>query len=87
MISARKFAIAGLAIVALASLGGCGDKEQVIKYEQGKYQGKPDGQPWENGPADALYTNSTWNKGDKASWETALRTRSQNQNEYVHIDR
>jgi hypothetical protein len=85
MISARKFGIAGLALIAVAALGGCGEKEQVIKYEQGKYQGKPDTQPWESAPADSLYTRSTWNKGDKSGWETALRTRSQNQNEYVRI--
>lgn len=87
MISARRFVVAGLALIAVAALGGCGEKEQVIRYEQGKYQGKPDTQPWENAPADSLYTNSTWTKGDESSWESALRARSQNQNEYVHIDR
>jgi hypothetical protein len=83
MISARSFAVAALA--AAAGLAGCGEQDQVIAYQQGKYQGKPDTQPWSNAPGAALYTTSAWTKGDKSSWEDALRTRSQNQNEYVRI--
>ena len=26
----------------------CGEKSQVVVYKQGKYQGKPDGRPWDN---------------------------------------
>ena len=85
MISARKLAVVGLALAAAAALSGCGEKEQVISYQQGKYQGKTDTQPWDNAPADSLYTSSTWTKGDKSSWEAAIKTRSQSQNEYVRI--
>ncbi|OGA71964.1 MAG: hypothetical protein A3G81_15695 [Betaproteobacteria bacterium RIFCSPLOWO2_12_FULL_65_14] len=83
MIGARSFAVAVLA--AAAGLAGCGEQDQVIVYQQGKYQGKPDTRPWSNAPGDALYATSKWTKGDKGSWEAALRARSQNQNEYVRI--
>lgn len=85
MISARKLVVAVAALVAAAGLAGCGETEQVIVYEQGKYQGKPDTKPWDNEPGSSLYTTSKWSKGDKSSWETALRSRSQGQNEYVRI--
>ena len=85
MIRARKLVIAGVALAAAAAITGCGEKSQVIVYEQGKYQGKPDTRPWENEPGASLYTTSKWAKGDKSSWESALRSRSQNQNEYVRI--
>jgi len=85
MISARRFAIAFGAAALVAGLAGCGESDQVIVYEQGKYQGKPDTQPWNGDPAASLYTTSKWSKGDKSSWETALRARSQNQNDYVRI--
>lgn len=86
MISVRKFAIAGAALIALAGMTGCGETEQVIVYKQGKYQGKPDTKPWENEPGASLYTTSKWNKGDKSGWETALRSRNQNQNEYARVE-
>jgi hypothetical protein len=85
MISARKLVIAALALVAVAAMSGCGEKPQVIAYEQGKYQGKPDTRPWDNDPGASLYTTSKWAKGDKSSWESALRSRSANQNEHVRI--
>ena len=86
MISARKLILSGAVLVALAGLAGCGEKEQVIAYQQGKYQGKPDTKPWENEPGSSLYTTSKWTKGDKASWEAALRSRNQNQNEYTRAE-
>jgi len=85
MISLRKLVIAAVALVALAGLSGCGEQDQVITYQQGKYQGKPDTQPWNNDPAASLYTTSKWTKGDKSSWESALNSRSQGQNDYVRI--
>ncbi len=85
MISVRKLAISGAALVVLAALSGCGEREQVILYQQGKYQGKPDSKPWESAPGDSLYTSSKWTKGDKSSWESAIRSRNQSQNEYVRI--
>ena len=86
MISARKIVVVVAALVVAAGLQGCGEKEQVIVYKQGKYQGKPDGRPWENEPGASLYTTSKWTKGDKSSWETALKTRNQNQNEYTRTE-
>ena len=86
MISARKFIVAGVALVALAGLAGCGEKEQVIVYQQGTYPGKPDTKPADNDPGGSLYTTSKWTKGDKASWEAALKARNQNQNEYTRAD-
>jgi len=85
MISAHTLIVGIAAVVVTAGLAGCGEQQQVIVYHQGKYQGKPDTQPWENAPTDSLYTSSTWTKGDKSSWENALKSRSQSQNEYVRI--
>jgi hypothetical protein len=86
MISALKLAIAGAALIAVAGMTGCGEKEQVTVYKQGKYQGKPDTKPWENDPAASLYTTSKWKAGDKGGWETALKSRNQNQNEYTRAE-
>ena len=86
MICARGFALAVAAVVVTAGLAGCGEKEQVISYKQGKYQGKADTKPWENEPGASLYTTSKWTKGDKSSWETALKARNQNQNEYTRAE-
>jgi len=85
MISARKFIVAAAALAVTAGLAGCGESKQVIMYQQGKYQGKPDTRPWENDPSASLHTSSTWTKGDKSSWEAALKSRAQSQNEYVRI--
>jgi hypothetical protein len=73
------------ALVAIAALGlaGCGEEQQVTVYKQGKYQGKPDTQPWTNAPPEG--GTSQWTKDDRDSWETALRKRAQAQNEYVRI--
>ncbi len=65
----------GALLVALGfalSLAGCGEKEQVVLYKQGKYQGKPDAKPWD----------SPEFGGDKAKWEGSIKARNQNQNEY-----
>ena len=86
MISARNLVIAGVALAAAAAMAGCGEKAQVIVYQQGKYQGKTDTKPWENEPGASLHTTSKWAKGDKSSWETALKARNQNQNEYTRAE-
>lgn len=85
MINIRKLAISGAALVVLTAISGCGEREQVIQYQQGKYQGKPDSKPWESAPGDSPYTSSKWTKGDKSSWESTIRSRNQSQNEYVRI--
>jgi major membrane immunogen (membrane-anchored lipoprotein) len=50
-------------IVCLAALAalltGCGEKDQVVVYKQGQYQGKPDGKPWDNESF----------AGDRTQWE------------------
>ena len=86
MISASKLAFAAAALVVVAALPGCGERDQVIVYEQGKYQGKHDTRPWENDAGSSLYTTSKWTKGDKSSWEAALRSRNQSQNEYARVE-
>ncbi len=86
MINARKIMVAGVALAALATVAGCGEKEQVIVYQQGKYQGKTDTKPADNDPGSSLYTTSKWTKGDKAGWEAALKSRNQNQNEYTRAN-
>ena len=86
MISARKIVIAGASLIAVAAMTGCGEKEQVVVYQQGKYQGKTDTKPWENDPGASLYTTSKWKAGDKSGWETALKSRNQNQNEYTRAE-
>ena len=85
MISLSRCLIVGAALGLVAGISGCGEKEQVIVYKQGKYQGKPDSKPWDSEPGASVHTTSKWTKGDKGSWETAIKSRSQNQNEYVRI--
>lgn len=62
-------------LVMAAALGfglaACGDRDQVVTYKQGKYQGKTDSQPWSNAPY----------SGDKAKWEGDLKARTQQQDE------
>ena len=80
---ARRVAAALLAGVAVVALGACGEAEQVVVYKQGKYQGKADTKPWDNAPL--AYGGNDWTKGDKASWEKQINTRSLGQNEYRRI--
>ncbi len=86
MISASKLVFAGAALIFVGALSGCGERDQVVVYEQGKYQGKTDTRPWENDAGTSLYTTSKWTKGDKSSWESALRSRNQSQNEYARVE-
>ena len=83
MSAARKLLLAGAVAVFALGLSACGEREQVIVYKQGKYQGKPDNKPWESDPAASLYTSSKWTPGDQRSWEDAIKTRGQYQNEYT----
>src|SRR5438034_240201 len=86
VMTARNFVLAGAALLLALGLGACGEREQVIVYKQGKYQGKPDTKPWENDPTANPYPGSKWSKGDKASWESAVRTRNLGQNEYTRAE-
>lgn len=71
----------GAAVVAAFFVAGCGEAPQVTVYKQGKYQGKPDTQAWDNAPPVAELRGSAWNKGDRGSWETAINQRAMGQNE------
>jgi hypothetical protein len=64
-----------LALAAALMLAGCGERPQVVNYKQGKYQGKPDTQAWENAPFN----------GNRQQYENAINTRTQGQNEYVRL--
>ena len=65
-----------LSALALAiGLNACGEREQVVVYKQGKYQGKPDEAPYAAAPFN----------GNKDLWERDIRNRTQNQNEYRRI--
>ena len=72
---ARSVLLATVAAAVSLGLAACGEKEQVVVYKQGKYQGKPDTKPYDN-PAFG---------GDPAKWEGAIKGRGQNQNEYRRI--
>ena len=77
----------GAAIVAAVFLAGCGETPQVTNFKQGKYQGKPDTPAWNNAPPTAELRGSTWNKGERGSWEAALNqrtTRGQNEDNRIY---
>ena len=86
MTAARTLMLAGVAVLFAVGLGACGERDQVTVYKQGKYQGKPDTKPWENDPAANVYPGSKWNKGDRTSWESAVKTRNLAQNEYTRAE-
>ena len=67
----RKTMLALLVGALIIGISGCGERPTVI-YKQGKYQGKPDTQPWANEQF----------KGDRVAWENALKARAQLENEY-----
>lgn len=64
-----------LVATIVLTLAGCGDREKVVVYKQGDYQGKTDAAPW---------NNATYN-GDKAKWESDLRARGRLQDESRRI--
>jgi hypothetical protein len=82
--SSLKFVGAAGALVAAFGLGACMEVEQTASApKQGKYQGKPDTQPWENEPL--AYSQGRWNKGDRTSWETQIKLRNLAQHEDKRI--
>jgi hypothetical protein len=70
-------------ILSLSGLAACGEKEQVVVYKQGKYQGKPDSKPWDNEPL--AYGGTKWTKGDEKSWEAQIKARQLGQHEDKRI--
>ena len=73
------------AVLAVFALAACGEKEQVVVYKQGKYQGKPDNRSWDNAPLGAEWRGGQWKQGDRASWEDSVKQRQLSQNEYKRI--
>ncbi len=71
----RRSMLALLAVGVTVGLAGCGEREQVVVYKQGIYQGKRDMAPYGGAP---------WN-GNRDEWANAVRTRNQAQNEYKRI--
>lgn len=65
---------------SLVALAGCGESDQTAKSAGGGQ----DTAPWQG--TKNPYMVQGWTAGDKTSWETQLRTRSQAQNEYVKVD-
>lgn len=80
-----KRATLGAAVAAALLLAACGEAQQVTVYKQGKYQGKPDTQAWNNAPPASELRGSSWSKGDRGSWETAINQRAMGQNEDIRI--
>ena len=78
---------ASLVLLAVLAVGlaACGEKEQVVVYKQGKYQGKPDNRSWDNAPQAAEFRGGTWKQGDRASWEESIKNRQLAQHEHKRI--
>jgi hypothetical protein len=66
-------------------LAACGEHDQVVVYKQGKYQGKPDGLPWNSESPIAELRGGKWTKGDRASWEDQIKQRQLGQHEDKRI--
>jgi hypothetical protein len=80
----RKLALI-LAAAGIA-LAGCSEgDQQVVVYKQGKYQGKPDGQPWNSDSPVTELRGGKWTKGDRTSWETQIKDRQLAQHEHKRI--
>lgn len=72
-----------LALIALSGLllAACSETDQALTAGN---TNRADAAPWQG--AKEPYVAQGWKQGDKASWETQLRTRSQYQNEYVRVN-
>ena len=74
-----------LLILAVFGLAACGEETQVVNYKQGKYQGKPDARSWDNEPLVAEFRGGKWTKGNRESWEEAIKNRQLAQHEHRRI--
>jgi len=73
-----------MAVLVAFGAAGCGERDQTALYKNGKYRGKSDTQPWDNAPA--ATSAGSWTKGDRATWEDEMRTRTiTSQNEHRRI--
>ena len=75
-ISIRNSVSTLLAILAAVAMTACGERSQVVSYQNGKYQGKPDTPPYADPPFN----------GNEQFWDNTERTRNQNQTEYQRFD-
>ena len=80
---ARKFSALVLATATALVLGGCGERPQEAPLTSGEYLGKPDTRPWQGEPV--AFETGAFKRGDKASWEAALKERGNGQNEFFRI--
>ncbi len=81
----KLIALTLVAAFAATSLAACGEKPQTVRYQDGKYRGKPDNRPWDNAPT--AYGSSEWAKGDQMDWQSRIDDRMRAQNEYNRIGR
>ena len=81
----RKLFLIVTAIGVALALNACGEREQVVVYKQGKYQGKPDTKPWDNDSPLAELRGSKWTKGSQESWEEQIKQRQLAQHEHKRI--
>jgi hypothetical protein len=74
-------------LLAIAALGlaACSEDTQVVQYEQGKYQGKPDTRAWDNEPVASELRGGKWTKGNRESWEDEIKRRQLAQHEHRRI--
>jgi hypothetical protein len=72
-----------MGVALAAGVAGCGERDQSVRYQNGKFRGKPDSRPWDNAPPS--YGAAAWAKGDRESWEDQVRSRQQTQSENHRI--
>jgi hypothetical protein len=71
--------LGSMGLLGLLTLGGCGEVDQSLS----KSASKPDAHAYQG--ANNPYVVKGWTPGNKASWESQMRTRSLTQNEYNRI--
>lgn len=73
-----------LVLAAGLGLAGCMEVEQTATPQKhGKYQGKPDTQPWSNAPL--AHESAKWKQGDRTGWEEQIKQRQLAQHEHKRI--
>ncbi len=72
-----------MAVLFAAGVAGCGERDQSVRYQNGKFRGKPDTRPWDSVPP--ANGTAAWSKGDHDAWENQVKARQQTQNEYRRI--
>jgi hypothetical protein len=75
-----------LVMIGAFALSACGERGDQLGTQQPsekRYQGKRDSKPWDNDPL--AYGSAKWSKGDRASWETQIKSRQLGQHEDKRI--